>query len=158
MIGSLVAHGSDKARSTLPGKGKDRQEIGLVEIDVQFAVERSAGGFNIGNIEELPIGATRKARTDRLAHEGTRPVTAGDVDSLAGFLPALWSVKAGNHALALVREAGQFGPALDRDAERLQPLAQQSLMLVLREDLQERIGGSGPNRYSQTASAPPVRP
>ena len=51
MIGSLVAHGSDKARSTLPGKGKDRQEIGLVEIDVQFAIERRAGGFNIGNIE-----------------------------------------------------------------------------------------------------------
>ena len=42
--------------------------------------------------------------------------------------------------LALISEAHQFGPALDRDAERLQPLDQQPLMLVLREDLQERIG------------------
>ena len=42
--------------------------------------------------------------------------------------------------IALVGEADQFGPALDRDAERLQPLDQQPLMLVLREDLQEGIG------------------
>ena len=70
---------------------------------MKFAIERRAGGFNIGNIEELPICATRKARTDRLAHDGTRPVTAGDVDRLAGFLLALWAAKAGNHALVDLR-------------------------------------------------------
>jgi hypothetical protein len=40
----------------------------------------------------------------------------------------------------LIREPDQFGPALDRDAERLQPLDQQPFMLVLREDLQEGVG------------------
>ena len=85
-------------------------------------------------------------------------VAAGDVARLAGFLLALRAAKAGNHPLALVREADQFGPALDRDAERLQPLDQQPLMLVLREDVQERIGRQVRADTSQMAGAPPVRP
>ena len=140
MIGALVAHGSDQARPTLPGQRKDREEISLVKVDMQFAVERRAGSFNVGNIEELPIGAAGKACTDRLAHNRAGAVTAGDVACLAGFLLPLRPPKAGNHALGLVREAHQFGPALYRDAELLQPLNQQTLMLVLRKNMQERIG------------------
>ena len=140
VIGALVAHGSDQARPTLPGQGKDREEISLVKVDMQFAVERRAGSFNVGDIEDLPIGAAGKACTDRLAHDRAGAVAAGDVACLAGFLPALRPAKAGDHVLALVREADQFGPALNRDAELLQPLDQQPLMLVLRKDLQERIG------------------
>ena len=38
------------------------------------------------------------------------------------------------------REPDQFGLPLDRDAERFQPLDQESLVLVLREDMQEGVG------------------
>ena len=51
------------------------------------------------------------------------------------------SAKAGDDAVAGVVEADQFGATLDGDAQRLQPLDQQPLMLVLREDMQEGIGG-----------------
>ena len=39
VIGALVAHSSDQARSTFPGKGKDRREIGLVKIGMEFSVD-----------------------------------------------------------------------------------------------------------------------
>ena len=35
MIGALVAYGFDQARSALPGQGKDRQEIGLVNAQTR---------------------------------------------------------------------------------------------------------------------------
>ena len=42
--------------------------------------------------------------------------------------------------IVLVGEADQFGTPLDRDAERLQPLDQEPLVLILRKDVQERVG------------------
>jgi hypothetical protein len=66
-------------------------------------------------------------------------VTASDVVRLAGFVLTLWAPQAGNHPIALVGEADQFGSALDEDPKSLQPLDQQALVLVLREDMQERI-------------------
>ena len=138
-VRALVAHGSDKARSPRPGERKNRQEIGLVKVDMEFAVERAAGGFNIGDIEKLTVTASRKACADRLAHSRAGAVTASDVARLAGFLPALRPLKAGNHPLAFVSEADQFGAALDRDADCFQSIDQQPLMLVLWEDVQKRI-------------------
>ncbi len=44
----------------LSGKREDGEEISLVEIDVQFAVQRGTGGIDIGDIKQLPIGAARK--------------------------------------------------------------------------------------------------
>ena len=66
-------------------------------------------------------------------------VTAGDVVRLAGFVLTRGAPQAGNHPLALVGEADQFGSAPDGDPKSLQPLNQQALMLVLWEDMQERI-------------------
>ena len=34
VVRAIVAHGSDQARSAIPGQGKDRQEIGLVKVDM----------------------------------------------------------------------------------------------------------------------------
>jgi len=47
-------------RRRAPGQGEDSKKIGFVKIDMQFAIERRAGPFNIGDIEELPIGAAGK--------------------------------------------------------------------------------------------------
>jgi len=51
------------------------------------------------------------------------------------FPPGPPGPKTGNHPTALLGEADQFGPPLDEDPERLKPLDQQALMLVLREDV-----------------------
>ena len=56
-VGPLIPHGADQARAPLSGQGKNRQEIGFVEIDMQPAVERRAGRLDIGHIEDLTIGA-----------------------------------------------------------------------------------------------------
>ena len=66
-------------------------------------------------------------------------VAASDVVRLAGFVLTLGAPQVGNHPIALVGEAGQFGSAPDGDPKSLQPLDQQALMLVLREDMQEWI-------------------
>jgi hypothetical protein len=85
-VRALVAHGTDQAGSPLPGQGEDRQDIGLVEIGVQLAIDRRAGRFDIGDIEELAIGASGKVRADRLARGRADAVTAGNVARLAAFL------------------------------------------------------------------------
>src|SRR6516162_11246788 len=54
---------------------------------------------------------------------------------------AIGPANAGDDAIALLGKAGKFGSALYRDAELLQSLDQQALMLVLRKNVQERIGG-----------------
>jgi hypothetical protein len=48
--------------------------------------------------------------------------------------------QASRDAVFAVGEADQFGLPLDRDAEAAQPFDQQPLVLVLREDVQERVG------------------
>ena len=68
VVRALVADGPNKARSPLSSEGKDRQEIGLVKVGMELAVERAAGGFNIGDIEKLTVSASGKARAGRLAH------------------------------------------------------------------------------------------
>jgi hypothetical protein len=102
VVRALVAHGSNQPGSSLSGQGKDRQEIGLVEIDVQLAVDRWARRFNIGDIEDLPIGASGEAGADRLAYSRVGAVAADDVVRFADFLPTCWARKAGNHLPALV--------------------------------------------------------
>jgi hypothetical protein len=62
-------------------------------------------------------------------------------NSLVGLFPPARSAEIGNDPVAGVREAHQFRSSLDRDAEILQSLDQEALMLVLREDFQKRIGG-----------------
>ena len=37
-VGSFIAYRSDQPRQSLSGQREDGQEIGLVEIDMQFAV------------------------------------------------------------------------------------------------------------------------
>ena len=64
MLGAFIAHRPDQARAASPGHGKDGQEVGLVQIDVQFAIDCRAAGLDIGDIEQLPVGAAGKAGAD----------------------------------------------------------------------------------------------
>ena len=58
----------------------------------------------------------------------------------------------------VVREVDQFGAPLDRDAKRLQPLDQQPLVLVLREDMQEGVGGQARADAAERDARRRVRP
>ena len=134
-VGTLVANGSDETSPAFAGQREDGEEIGLVEIDVQFAVDRGTGSIDVGDVEELPIGPAAKAGAERFAHPRVRTVAAGDVGCLAVLFMPIRPAKAGGDAIALVGEAYQLRSTLYCDAELLQPLDQQPLVLVLREDL-----------------------
>ena len=139
MVGALAAHRADQPGAALAGQREDGQEVGLVEIDVQLAVQRRAGRVDVGDVEHLPVGAARKAGADPLAHRRARAVAAGEIGGLAGAL-AVRPAQPGDDPIALVAEAGELGPALDLHAGFGEALDQQPLVLVLREDQQERVG------------------
>src|SRR5438105_4302038 len=121
---SVVAHRSDQARFSFSGQREDAQEIDLVEIDVQFAICRGAGGFDIGDIENLPIGAAGKAGADRLAHRRACSVATRNVLRLAVNLLTAGPVQASRDAVFPIGEVDQFGSPLDFDAERSQSFDQ----------------------------------
>jgi hypothetical protein len=88
----------------------------------------------------MAIGAARKVGAHRLADDGPHAVAAGDVGSLAALLPAVGTAKTCGHAVALITVFKELRPSLDDRAQLLEPRDQQPLMLVLRKNVQERIG------------------
>ena len=82
-LGAFAAHRPDQARPALAREREDRQKIGLVEVDVQFAVDRRAGRHDIGDIEKLIVRPAWKPGAHRFANLRARSVAAGDVDGLA---------------------------------------------------------------------------
>ena len=139
-VGALVAYRPDQACFSFSGQREDAEEIGLVEIDVQFAIQRRAGGFDVGDVEDLPIGAAGKPGADRPAHDRARAVTTGDVGRRTVMLLTVGSAQASHDTIFLIRETDQLGSPLDHDIKRFQPLDQEPLMLVLGKYLQERVG------------------
>ena len=89
----------------------------------------------------MPIRAAGIAGGQDLADGGPRSIAARDVARLALALLATWATQSRDNAIPLLHKALELGLPLDRDTERLEALDQQPLVLVLRIDLQERIGG-----------------
>src|SRR2546421_1004826 len=106
---------------------------------MQLAIERSAGGLDVRDIEEMAVGAARKAGADCFPDSRTRAIAARDVACLTIALLAVRAAQPRQHAVLAIGEADQLGPPLDRDAEGLQPLDQQPLVLALGKDRQERV-------------------
>src|SRR5579862_2952613 len=103
----------------------------------------------------MPVSSAGIAGTERLAHARAGTIAARDIARLAQALFAPGPAQSREDAVALLAEARQLHPPLDRDAERLQSVDQQSLMLVLRKDLQERIGRQIPSdRLERQARGP----
>ena len=67
--GALVPYSPDQPCAALAGQRKDGQEIGFVEVDMQFAVERRAEGFDICDVKDLLLGPAGKAGTHCLTHQ-----------------------------------------------------------------------------------------
>jgi hypothetical protein len=91
-----------------------------------------------GDPESL-IGSARKACRHDLAHAGTRAVATRDIGRLAGLF-AFCRTQLRNDVISSIAEADELGRPLDTRSKRLQPLDQQSFMLVLWKHLDERIG------------------
>jgi hypothetical protein len=60
VLGALVPYNPDQPCAARAGQRKDGQEIGFVEVDMQIAVERRAGSFDVCDVKDLLIGATEK--------------------------------------------------------------------------------------------------
>ncbi|MNQ91801.1 hypothetical protein D3C85_1071980 [compost metagenome] len=107
---------------------------------MQLAIEGGALGLHIGDVEDLLVSAAGELDAQRLAHGRAGTVAASNVPGITSFLMAGRGEQARRDMLAIVEKAQQFGVALDRHIEFHQPLDQQQLVLVLREDFQEWIG------------------
>ena len=133
---------------------EDAEEVGLVEIDVQFAVDRGPGRLDVGDVEELPIGAAGKAGADRLAHDRAGAVAAGDVGGLA-----VASAPSGPRSRAMTPSPSSAKPIssvlpLDRDAERLAAARSAAARARPAERCAGRDRASGPRRRLRRQRAP----
>ena len=86
----------------------------------------------------MGVSAAREADAQDIAHRGMGSVAPGEIRRFARLLGPVRPPQAGPHALAVILEAEELGPALDLDPRLAQPVDQEPLVLVLREDHQVR--------------------
>ena len=95
---------------------------------------------DVGDVEDLGISAPWEAGPYDLAHLRSRAVAPGDEFGRRRALGAVRPAQPRGDAAALFDIAEQFRRTFDLDAEFAQPVDQQPLVLVLREDVQEAVG------------------
>ncbi len=78
MLGALVIDHAHEPHVALGLQREHREEVGLVEVEVEVAVHRFARGLHVGHVEQLAVGSARKAGVEGLAHPGSGAVAAGD--------------------------------------------------------------------------------
>src|SRR6516165_9090114 len=79
MLGAFASHRADQPRTSFSGERKYREEVGLFEIGMEFAVDRWAAGLDVRDIEQVLVGAAWISRAHRLAHDRMRAVAPSDV-------------------------------------------------------------------------------
>ncbi|MNZ78102.1 hypothetical protein D3C78_966660 [compost metagenome] len=139
VFGALVAHRADQARATRVCQREHGEEVRLVEIHMQFAVECRAAGLHVGDVENLLVSPAGKPGIQGLAHNRPGTVASGQITGLADFLLAVGQLQRGRDAVCGLLEACQFSVAFHRNAEGLQALDQQPFVFVLREYLEKRV-------------------
>jgi hypothetical protein len=70
--------GSNQADAPFVRQGEDGQEVGIVEVAVEVAVDRGPFAGHVSHVKDLRIGPTGKARAHDLADFRLRAVAAGD--------------------------------------------------------------------------------
>ena len=105
-----VAHGADEPRAPLALQRKDGEKIGRVQGDVQLAVHRRPARFDVGDVEEMVVGAARETDLQRLAHGRMRAVAAGDVGGLARLDGAVRPLQARDARRRRLLEAQELRP------------------------------------------------
>src|SRR5262245_65791368 len=68
-LGAFVTYRADQPRTPLSGQRKHSEKVSLLEIGMEFAVNRRPGSLDVRDIEQVPIGAAWKPGAHRLAHD-----------------------------------------------------------------------------------------
>ena len=137
----FVRDRADQARATFAGERKDRQKVGLVEIDVQFAVDRAAPRPRRRRRRK----AARKSRPEsrrpsfRVRASARRRSRRCRRPRIVSSPWSAWRTR-GDHTAAIIRNRRLPSVARPKPL-RLQPRDQQPLVLVLRENAQIRVRG-----------------
>ena len=61
LLSGVRAHGADEPRVPLLLQRKDGEKIGRVQGDVQLAVHRRSARFDVGDVEQVVVGAAGEA-------------------------------------------------------------------------------------------------
>ncbi|MNN24149.1 hypothetical protein D3C81_1375690 [compost metagenome] len=67
-IRALITHRADQTGTAFAGQGKHGEEVRFIQIQVQLAVHRRAAGLDVGDVENLLIGAAGKTGVEGFAH------------------------------------------------------------------------------------------
>src|SRR5262245_66262572 len=98
---------------------------------MELAIHDRPACLDVGDIEEVRVGATGEADAEPLPHGRVGAVAAGEIRGLAGFLRAVGAPQACAHAVARILEAQELDAALDRHAHLGAPLDTNSLVVLM---------------------------
>ncbi|MND79788.1 hypothetical protein D3C80_715430 [compost metagenome] len=140
VFGAFVAYRADQARATTAGQREHGEEVCLVEVHMQFAVECRAAALYVGDVENLLVSPAGKPGIQGFAHNRPGTIASGQVTGLADFLLTVGQVQRGCYAVCGLLEARQFGVTFHCDTESVQALDQQPFVFVLGENLEKRVG------------------
>src|SRR5262249_21791464 len=90
--------------------------------------------------KNMLVGTARKAGADGFPHFRPRAIAAGEIARLMIVLAAVGPAQPRGDAVCRFGKAQKLGLSLNADTGRLEPLCQELLVLVLRKDMQERVG------------------
>src|SRR5664279_4798044 len=108
MVSAAIPHGPDQPGVSLGRKGKDCQEIGFVEIDMQLAIDGRTGCVDVGNIEDLPIGPAGESGADNRSDLRSCSVASGKVPGSASKFGLIGSAnETRRDVIALIDEVDQ---------------------------------------------------
>ena len=114
--GRLRAYGADEPHASRAFHRKDCEEVRIIECDVELAVGDRAARLDIGDVEEVRIGAAEERGAESLPDPGVSAIAAREEHHLARFGRAAVPGQLHTHRRTGVCEAGDRGPALDFDS------------------------------------------
>jgi hypothetical protein len=82
----LSANGPDQAQASRALEGEDGQEIGLLKVDMDFAIGCRSGSVHVGDVEHAGIRPPGEACSEGLTNRRLRAVAPSETGCLAHLL------------------------------------------------------------------------
>jgi hypothetical protein len=128
--------GADQAGGVLPLHREHRQQIGLVEGDMELVVGDRPVNLGVGDVVDPFVGVAREPDLQRLADLRMTTVAARQIDGPAvGRRPVAFDLR--DHVIAALLEAGEARAALHLHPLAPKVLDEQPFVLILRKDQHE---------------------